>query len=122
MLLTLYVLHARRVTPIRSSISGCCSIDTFRAGVIGGSLFRIGVGAVPFLLPLMLQLGFGLDALPVGPADLCRGRRRADDEDSPRRRSSSASASASVLIVNGVLGAPRSPPMALFTPDDAVTS
>ncbi len=41
-------------------------IPTFRAGVIGGSVFRIGIGAIPFLLPLMLQLGFGLDALQSG--------------------------------------------------------
>src|SRR5690606_36072954 len=37
-----------------------------RAGVLGGSLFRIGIGATPFLLPLMLQLGFGLDPLQSG--------------------------------------------------------
>jgi hypothetical protein len=29
-------------------------------------LFRIGVGAIPFLLPLMLQLGFGLSPLQSG--------------------------------------------------------
>lgn len=39
---------------------------TFRAGVVGGALFRIGIGATPFLLPLMLQLGFGLTALQSG--------------------------------------------------------
>lgn len=39
---------------------------TFRAGVVGGSIFRIGVGATPFLLPLMLQLGFGLSPLASG--------------------------------------------------------
>ena len=32
---------------------------TFRSSLIGGSLFRVGVGALPFLLPLMLQYGFG---------------------------------------------------------------
>ncbi|MGA9524542.1 MAG: MFS transporter, partial [Myxococcaceae bacterium] len=31
-------------------------VPTYRAGVLGGSLFRIGIGATPFLLPLMLQL------------------------------------------------------------------
>ena len=36
------------------------TLPTFRAGVMGGMLFRIGIGATPFLLPLMLQLGFGL--------------------------------------------------------------
>jgi hypothetical protein len=41
-------------------------IGTFRVGVIGGSLFRIGVGATPFLLPLLLQLGFGMTAFQSG--------------------------------------------------------
>ena len=34
--------------------------------MLGGFLFRIGVGAIPFLLPLMLQLGFGLNPLQSG--------------------------------------------------------
>ncbi|MBI1181703.1 MAG: MFS transporter [Alphaproteobacteria bacterium] len=42
------------------------SIPTFRISVIGGSLFRIGIGTVPFLLPLMFQLGFGLTPLGSG--------------------------------------------------------
>lgn len=42
------------------------SVQTFRASVIGGSLFRVGVGAMPFLLPLMFQLGFGLSPLQSG--------------------------------------------------------
>jgi MFS family permease len=33
---------------------------------VGGSLFRIGIGAMPFLLPLMLQAGFGLSAFRSG--------------------------------------------------------
>ena len=52
-------------------------IPTFFAGVVGGLMFRIGIGAVPFLLPLLLQLGFGLSAVPVGLTDLRRRRRRA---------------------------------------------
>jgi EmrB/QacA subfamily drug resistance transporter len=39
---------------------------TFFAGLVGGSLFRIGIGAIPFLLPLMLQLGFGLSPFASG--------------------------------------------------------
>ena len=31
-----------------------------------GSLFRVGLGATPFLLPLLLQIGFGLDPLQSG--------------------------------------------------------
>ena len=42
------------------------AIPTFRVSVTAGSLFRVGVGAVPFLLPLMLQLGFGLAAVESG--------------------------------------------------------
>ena len=34
--------------------------------MIGGTLFRIGIGAMPFLLPLMLQLGFGLTPFQSG--------------------------------------------------------
>jgi len=38
----------------------------FRAGILGASNFRIGIGAIPFLLPLMLQLGFGLSPFQSG--------------------------------------------------------
>ncbi len=41
-------------------------LPTFFHGVVVGSLFRIGLGATPFLLPLLLQLGFGLDPLQSG--------------------------------------------------------
>ncbi len=61
----LYVLHARlRADPIIDL--GLLRIPTFAAAVTGGSLFRIGIGALPFLLPLMLQLGFGLSPFASG--------------------------------------------------------
>ncbi|MGC3965402.1 MAG: MFS transporter [Rhodocyclaceae bacterium] len=41
-------------------------LQTFRTGVVGGFFFRIGIGAIPFLLPLMLQLGFGLNSFESG--------------------------------------------------------
>jgi len=41
-------------------------LKTFEAGIAGGVFFRFGVGASAFLLPLMLQLAFGLDALQSG--------------------------------------------------------
>ena len=34
--------------------------------MIGGLLFRIGVGATPFLLPLLLQVGFGMTPFESG--------------------------------------------------------
>ena len=39
---------------------------TFKSGIVGGSLFRIGVGALPLLLPLLFQLGFGMTPLSSG--------------------------------------------------------
>ena len=42
------------------------SIETFRASVIGGSLFRIGINRSLSLFPLMLQAGFGMNALQSG--------------------------------------------------------
>jgi EmrB/QacA subfamily drug resistance transporter len=41
-------------------------IPSFMVAVASGSLFRIGVGAMPYLLPLMLQVGFGDSAAHSG--------------------------------------------------------
>jgi len=60
-----YVLHARRhPTPLLDL--RLFRLPTYRAGIVGGSLFRIGIGSTPFLLPLMLQLGFGLSPVHSG--------------------------------------------------------
>jgi MFS family permease len=37
-----------------------------RASIIGGFLFRLGIGSLPFLLPLLMQVGFGLSPLRSG--------------------------------------------------------
>ncbi len=64
-LLCLYVGHARRtphpildLTLLRSA--------SLRISIMGGNMFRLAVGALPFLLPLMLQLGFGMSAFESG--------------------------------------------------------
>jgi EmrB/QacA subfamily drug resistance transporter len=61
----LYVLHATRTLypVIDLALLG---IPTFRASVLGGLVFRIAIGATPFLLPLMFQAGFGLSAFDSG--------------------------------------------------------
>lgn len=64
-LCALYVRHAR-VTEAPILDLRLLRIETFRTGVVGGSLFRIGVGAVPFLLPLMFQLAYGMSAFQSG--------------------------------------------------------
>ena len=61
----LYVFHARRARAPILDLK-LLRFPTFRAGVVGGSFFRIGVGAMPFLLPLLLQLGFGMSPLQSG--------------------------------------------------------
>lgn len=60
-----YCVHARRY-PQPLLDFGLLRVPTFAVSVYAGSLFRVGIGALPFLLPLMLQLGFGLSALQSG--------------------------------------------------------
>lgn len=63
--LVLYVVHARRrAHPVLDL--ALLSTQTFRTAVLGGFLFRVGVGAIPFLLPLLLQVGFGMNPLQSG--------------------------------------------------------
>lgn len=45
---------------------GILRVRTYRASVLGGLPLRLAIGASPFLLPLMLQLGFGLSPLESG--------------------------------------------------------
>lgn len=60
-----YVRHARlALHPILDL--RLLRIATFRAAILGGFLFRVGLGASPFLLPLLLQEGFHLTPLQSG--------------------------------------------------------
>ena len=63
--MTLYVFHARTVKapPLDFRLT---RYPTFHAALIGGFLFRLGIGALPFLLPLMLQVGFGMTPFQSG--------------------------------------------------------
>ena len=63
--LALYVRHARRVSHPIIDLA-LFKIPTYASASAGGFLFRMGLGALPFLLPLMLQVGFGLSALHSG--------------------------------------------------------
>ncbi len=60
-----YVVHAKR-TPAPIIDLTLFRLPTFRASVTGGFVFRLGIGALPFLLPLMLQLGFGMTPFGSG--------------------------------------------------------
>jgi len=60
-----YLVHARRVNNPALDLS-LFRIPTFFASVCGGFIFRLGLGALPFLLPLMLQVGFGMTPFQSG--------------------------------------------------------
>jgi MFS family permease len=63
--LAVYVRHARR-TPHAILDLGLLRIRTFSASVVGGAFMRMGMGATPFMLALLLQVAFGLSALQAG--------------------------------------------------------
>jgi MFS family permease len=62
---SLYVLHARH-HPRPMLDFRLLRITTFRMSLMCGSLSRIAVGAMPFLLPMMFQIGFGDSAAQSG--------------------------------------------------------
>ena len=60
-----YVVYARRRANAILDLR-LMRVQTFRVSTIAGSLSRITWGAVPFLLPMMMQLGFGMSAAASG--------------------------------------------------------
>jgi EmrB/QacA subfamily drug resistance transporter len=59
------VWHARRHPHPLIEFSALRS-QSFRPSVRGGSVIRMAINAVPFLMPLMLQLGFGRSPVVAG--------------------------------------------------------
>jgi EmrB/QacA subfamily drug resistance transporter len=64
-LIWIYVRHANVVPNPILDIS-MLRVQTLRVSIMGGMFYRISAGAVPFLLPLMLQLGFGFTPFQSG--------------------------------------------------------
>ncbi|MEP6972330.1 MAG: MFS transporter [Betaproteobacteria bacterium] len=63
--LGLYYWHSRnRADPLIDLT--ILRFRTFRTNVVGATTLRFAIGAAPFMLPLMLQLGFGLSPLVSG--------------------------------------------------------
>jgi MFS family permease len=65
LLLAGYGWHAKR-TPSPMLALGLLRVRTFRVSVLGGFVTRIGMGGMPFLLPLLYQLGLGFPAWQAG--------------------------------------------------------
>ncbi|MGH7153510.1 MAG: MFS transporter, partial [Acetobacteraceae bacterium] len=60
-----YLLHARyHPTPLLDL--SLLRLPCFGVAISAMMLFRVGIGAIPFLLPLMLQVGFGDSAVRSG--------------------------------------------------------
>jgi EmrB/QacA subfamily drug resistance transporter len=63
--MAIYLWHARRVKfPLLDP--KLFQHRYFRTATLGALFFRIGIGAFPFLMPLMLQLTFGLNPFESG--------------------------------------------------------
>jgi EmrB/QacA subfamily drug resistance transporter len=60
-----YLVHARHTENPALDLT-LFRLPTFFASVTGGFVFRLGLGALPFLLPLMLQVGFGMTPFQSG--------------------------------------------------------
>ncbi|MET0403260.1 MAG: MFS transporter [Cystobacter sp.] len=60
-----YVRHALRVERPVLNVR-LVRFDTFRASLVGGTVVRVGLGATPFLLPLLYQVGLGWGPLETG--------------------------------------------------------
>jgi MFS family permease len=112
--LVLYVRHALAVAQPLLDLR-LLRKRTFEAGIAGGLFFRFGVGASAFLLPLMLQLAFGLDALHSGLITFA-GALGALAVKPLARGFLHRFGFRRLLIVNGVLASAVLLASALFTP------
>lgn len=64
-LLVAYGWHSQH-TPYPLLRLNLFQIRTFRVSIVGGFVTRLGIGGLPFLLPLLYQLGLGLPAWQSG--------------------------------------------------------
>ncbi len=64
-LLGAYAWHASQIAYPLLRLS-LFNVRTFRVSVAGGFVTRLGIGGLPFLLPLLYQLGLGLPAWESG--------------------------------------------------------
>ncbi|MGW1443616.1 multidrug transporter subunit MdtD [Serratia rhizosphaerae] len=60
-----YIAHARRRTQPLIGLD-LFKTRTFSVGIAGNVASRLGTGCIPFLMPLMLQVGFGYSAIIAG--------------------------------------------------------
>lgn len=102
--------HANPLLPLAT-----LSINTFRATVYGGSFFRLAISALPFLLPLLFQVGFGLSPVNAGALVLAvfAGNLAMKPLTTPIMRRYGFR---KILLVNGVIGIISIVACVFFTP------
>ncbi len=107
------VRHARHHPHPLTDLS-LLKLPTFASNLAGGTLFRIGVGALPFLLPLMLQVALGYSAFGSGLLTLAAsaGALTMKTAARPILR---AFGFRTVLVVNGAISAVLMFATGLFT-------
>ncbi len=110
----LYLRHARR-HPAPLLDLGLFRDVAFRTSALSGSIFRIAAGAIPFLMPLMLQLGFGMTPFGSGLVTFI-GAIGAITTKVLARRVFAAAGFRSVLIIAAITGAATTAANAFFTP------
>ncbi|MEP9376092.1 MFS transporter [Aquabacter sp. CN5-332] len=117
-LLAFGIRHLRR-TPHPMIELSAMRVPTFGVTMRGGSIFRMAIGAVPFLLPLMFQVGFGLDAFQSGLLMMAvfAGNLLMKPGTTPILRRFGFRR---VLIVNGLINVAALASCALFTPTTPV--
>jgi EmrB/QacA subfamily drug resistance transporter len=113
-------LHAKR-QPHPLVDFGALHVRSYAVTIWGGSLFRIAIASIPFLLPLLFQVGFGLNAFVSGLLVLVvfAGNLLIKPFTTPILRHFSFR---QVLIVNGLLNAAAIFACALLTPETPVAA
>ena len=111
----LYIGHQRRHPSPILSLS-LFRNEAFRAATSSGTIFRVSTGAIPFLMPLMLQLAFGLNPFQSGMITFA-GALGALMVKFVARRVFAATGFKVTLIAAGVLGAVTTSVNGFFTPE-----
>ena len=114
LLLVLAWRHLRRASAPVFDLAAL-RLPTFATAVVGGSMFRMSIGAIPFLVPLMLQLGLGYRPGPAGMVLMAvfAGNLLIKPATTPLMRRWGFRP---LLLVNGVLNAALIAACALFSP------
>lgn len=116
--LLLYVRHARRHAAPLLNLSLLRDV-AFRTSALSGSIFRVAAGAIPFLMPLMLQLGFGMTPFESGLTTFI-GAIGAITTKFLARRVFAAAGFRTVLIAAALAGAVMTGANAFFTPETPI--